>query len=164
MNGEGPQDHAGPVVGERPRPIRLPTGFHVLAGQAVLSRPVELVGDHGDGPAAIVLPNGKQPPEPPLNARIGGITGLDEQRQERPGVVGSELVRQDAADIALSGLAGEEGFRRLLGRRVAPGQSVLLHQEPEVPPGLDQAVVDGLVLVLSRPRPASIRLLLFQDL
>ena len=44
------------------------------------------------------------------------------------------------------------------------GHPVLLNQKAELPPGLDQRVVDGLVLVLPRPQPASIRLLLFQDL
>ena len=51
-------------------------------------------------------------------------------------------------------------FSRL---RMLPGESVLLHEEPEVPPGLDQAVVDGGVLRATGAGPGAIGQLLSQD-
>ena len=98
-----------------------------FARKAVLGRPVQLVGDHRDGPAAIILAHAQQPLEPFLNAWIIRIACLDEQCHDRAGVVGCVLVGEKPADIPFPGLAGEDEFGCPFHLRVGAGHSVMLN-------------------------------------
>jgi len=64
-------------------------------------------------------------------APVGGMRGKRTQHHDRGVVIRHVLVAQDAADVALGGLAGEEVLRRGLQRRVAAIEAKHLHQHAQ---------------------------------
>ena len=142
-------------------------GLQRLSGlrhQAVLRRPVELVGDERDAPTAVLLAHGEQPLEGFLDARVVRVASLHQQSQDGAGIVGGVLVRQDAAQVAFLRLAGEDVLAGGCRPGVLAGAAVNLHQGTQVAPGLDQAMVDGRVLLSARARPGAVGKLLAEKL
>lgn len=162
VDGKGTQDHTGGVVGEGFAAVGLDRRA-VLGRQAVLRIPVEFMRDHGDRPAAVCLAHAEQPVESMGDAFVVVVTGQDEERHQRPGVIGGVLVADEAAYVARLGLAGKDEFTRRLYLRVGAGHPVLLDQEAQVTPGFDQVDALNRVFVLAAVRPGAVRLLLLQD-
>jgi hypothetical protein len=74
------------------------------------------------------------------------------------------LVGQDAADVPLDRLAGEHEGARLVGGRMAAIHRILIDQEAQVPPGLDELVFPSVVGFAGRRLPGPVRLLLADEL